>query len=112
MEELAAETTILKEVIADDLKPLRKGGVTFYPADSLERIFKWAKETGRRVEWVEGLFYRADTHEGQLSLGYMCERQGAEDDAFLKTCLSLIDEFEAEAVGNGMGAYFEIGITA
>lgn len=103
---------ILQEAIADDLTPLSKGGITFYPAASLERIFTWAQAEGRELQWVEGVFYRPDTDEGELSLSYICERREAEYEPFRLTCISLAQEMEAEAAVKGMGAYFEIGISS
>lgn len=102
---------ILKEAIAKDLEPLRNGGITFYPAAKLERIFDWARAAGRELEWVEGVFYRPDTDEGQLSLSYICERDGAEYGLFRQQCLDLTPDMEAEAASKHMSAYFEIGIT-
>jgi hypothetical protein len=102
---------ILKEVI-DDLKPLRKGGVTFYPAASLERIFDWAQTSARELQWVEGVFYDPDSDDGELSLSYICERREAEYEGFRLTCVRLAREMEAEAAAKGLGAYFEIGISA
>lgn len=102
---------ILKEVVAEDLRPLRKGGITFYPAASLPRIFEWAEEQSRTLEWVEGVFYRPDTQEGELSGGYIAIRRKQDHASFKSTCLDLISEFEAEAASKAMGAYFEIGIS-
>lgn len=102
---------ILKEAIAEGVEPLRSGGITFYPAATLERIFDWAQATCRQIEWVEGVFYRLETGEGQLSLSYICERKDAEDESFRAACLGLVAEMEAEATSIEMGAYFEIGVT-
>lgn len=102
---------ILKDAVAEDITPLRKGGITFYPAAALERIFDWAQATSRQLEWVEGVFYRPDTDEGQLSLSYMCERGDAEYGSFRETCLGLVPDIEAEAASKHMGAYFEIGVS-
>ena len=102
---------ILNEDVAEDLRPLQKGGITFYPAASLPRIFEWAEGLGRTLEYVEGVFYRPVTHEGQLSGGYIVVRGEHDHAAFKGTCLGLIVQFEAEAATKGMGAYFEIGIS-
>jgi hypothetical protein len=101
---------ILEEVIAENLKPVRSGGITMYPAEALERIFGWAEGASRELEWVEGVFYSPATDQGQLSLSYMCERRDEEYTSFRATCLSLVPEIEAEAASNGMGAYFEVGV--
>lgn len=102
---------ILDETIAEDLKPLRKGGITFYPAAALQRIFDWAQHASRRLEWVEGVFYCLETDGGQLSLSYMREH-GAEGYAsFREACLTMVSEMEAEGATIGMGAYIEIGIS-
>ena len=55
--------TVLKEVIADDLEPTSKGGIIFYPASELHRIFEWAQDAGRTLEWVEGIFYQPGNDE-------------------------------------------------
>ncbi len=102
---------ILDETIAEDLRPLRKGGITFYPAAALQRIFDWAQHVSRRLEWVEGVFYNLDTDEGQLSLSYICEHRAGGYASFREACLSMVSEMEAEAAVKGMGAYFEIGIS-
>jgi hypothetical protein len=103
---------ILKAEVAENLKPLRAGGITLYPASALGRIFEWADREGRTVEWVEGVFHNPDPPLGQLSLGYICERRGADYAEFRETCLGLVDPIEAEGIELGMGAYFEIGISA
>ena len=102
---------ILEEAIADDLKPRRKGGITFYPAAAIERIFDWAESRDRRIEWVEGVFYRPETDEGQLSLSYMHELREQSYRDFRATCVRLAAEMEAEAMTRDMGAYFELGIS-
>ena len=101
----------LKGVIAENLHPQVKGGVTMYPADDLARIFDWADENGRSLEWIEGVFYNPRTHEGQLSHGYICQRHTGEYGAFRTSCLRLAEEIIAEAGRLGMGGYFEIGIS-
>jgi hypothetical protein len=102
---------ILKENIDEDLKPLRKGGVTFYPAGEVGRIFDWAHANGRTVEWVEGLFYRPTTEEGQLSVAYTRQREGADQTTFRQVCLELAKALEIDASANGMRGYFEIGVS-
>jgi hypothetical protein len=102
---------ILKETIAEDLKPLRKGGVTFYPASALEQIFDWAQDSSRQIKWVEGVFYCPSTDEGQLSVWYIHERGDEKYTSFRASCLGLVPEMEAEAATIGMGAYFEIGVS-
>lgn len=47
---------ILEEVIAEDFKPQRRGGIMLYPAPALELIFDWAKARSRQLDWVEGGF--------------------------------------------------------
>lgn len=101
---------ILEEAIAEDLKPLRSGGITLYPAAALEQVFNWAQTAHRQLEWVEGVFYRPETDEGQLSLSYMCELRDAEYESFRATCLGLVPDIQAEAASKHMGAYFEIGV--
>ncbi len=90
---------------------MRKGGITFYPAASIERIFNWADTQGRTLEWMEGVFYRPDTDEGQLSLSYMRERGDENYTDFRAACVRLALEIETEAAAKGMGAYFELGIS-
>lgn len=102
---------ILREAIAGDLIPSKKGGLTFYPAAALDRIFQWAQGSSRQVKWVEGVFYSPETDEGQLSLGYICECGDTEYAAFRDACLSLVPEIGAEAATKSMAAYFEIGIS-
>ena len=106
------KSMILQEAIADDLIPRRKGGITFYPAASLERIFDWATSAGRTLEWVEGVFYRPGADEGELSLSYICERRGTDYTVFRQTCVGLAGEIEREAAEKARGAYFEIGVSA
>jgi len=102
---------ILEEAIADDLRPTRRGGITFYPAASITRIFDWADARGRTLEWMEGVFYCPDTDERQLSLSYMCERAHGSYTDFRASCIRLALEMETEATAKGMGAYFEVGIS-
>lgn len=63
------------------------------------------------MEWVEGLFYRLKTDEGQLSLGYICERADENYPDFRAACVRLAVEIEQEAATKGMSAYFELGIS-
>jgi hypothetical protein len=102
---------VLTSVIAGELKPLRKGGVTFYPANELARVFDWALQNERTVERVEGLFYRPDTLEGQLSVGYIGDRDGRSEAAFRTVCMELVRGLEAEAASKGMSGYFEIVVS-
>jgi hypothetical protein len=102
--------SILKEAISDRLKPLRKGGVTFYPAAAMAEVFGWAADSGRTIEWVEGLFYRPETDDGQLSTAYICQRKDWPSD-FRQRCLKLAEQIEPDAASRGMGGYFEIGIS-
>ena len=90
---------------------MRKGGITFYPAASIERIFDWADSQGRTLEWMEGVFYCPETDEGQLSVSYMCERGDESYTDFRATCVRLALEIETEAAAKCMGAYFELGIS-
>lgn len=105
------DSVILKEVVADDVVPVCSGRITFYPASSLSRIFDWAEERGRKLEWVEGLFHKPGVQGGLLTLSYICERRDAEYSAFRDKCLSLVESIKAEAAEKGMNAYFEIGIS-
>jgi hypothetical protein len=102
---------ILTSVIAGELKPLKKGGVTFYPANELARVFDWALQNERTVERVEGLFYRPDTLEGQLSVAYIGDRDGRPEATFRAVCIELAMGLEAEAASKGMGGYFEIVVS-
>jgi hypothetical protein len=103
---------VLNEDIADDLTPLTSGGITLYPAASLERIFDWADRQGRTLEWLEAAFYDPKTRIGELALRHSTvEREGADYTRFRHMCLGIVGEFEAEATEIGMGAYFEIGIS-
>lgn len=103
---------ILNEAIADDLTPLTSGGITLYPAASLERIFDWVDGQGRTLEWLEAAFYDPKTGVGELALRHSTvERNGADYALFRQTCLGIVDEFEVEAAAIGMGAYFEVGIS-
>jgi hypothetical protein len=102
---------ILKEAIADDLRPTCRGGITFYPAASIARIFDWADAQGGTLEWIEGVFYCPDTDEGQLSLSYMCERAHESYTDFRASCIRLALEMDTEASAKGMGAYFGLGIS-
>lgn len=99
---------VLKSVIGGDLEPIQKGGVTFYPANALARVFDWAVASGRAVERIEGLFYRPDTREGALSVDYIGDRDGRSEAEFRAFCTELAKHLEAEAATNGMGGYFEI----
>jgi len=101
---------ILQEAIGD-LKPARKAGVTLYPASALASIFDWAAKRGRTLEWVEGVFYRPDTDEGQLSVAYIRRRGTTDTTAFRQTCLRLGEQLEAEAASLEMHGYFEIGVS-
>ncbi len=60
---------------------------------------------------MEGVFYRPETDEGQLSLSYMCERGDENYTDFRADCVRLALEIETEATAKGMGAYFELGIS-
>jgi hypothetical protein len=102
---------ILEEAIGEDLKPMRKGGITLYPAAALQRIFEWARGESRELEWVEGVFYSPERDEGQLSLSYTCERGDEDYSAFRDACLSFVPEIEAEGATKSMVPYFEIGVT-
>lgn len=95
----------------DELTPRRKGGVTFYPAEALPRIFDWASEQRRTIEWAEGLFYRPETDEGQLSIAYIAERKQGDPVAFRECCLGLARQIAEEAADKQMGGYFELGIS-
>lgn len=103
---------ILKETVDERITPIRKGGVTFFPAEALAEIFDWAASKGTPVEWIEGVFYRPETDEGQLSVAYILQRAGAEDSIFRQRCLDLAALMKTEAAGNGYQAFFEIGVTA
>ena len=102
---------VLTSIIAGELKPLRKGGVTFYPAKALARVVDWALQNELMVERVEGLFYRPDTFEGQLSIGYIGDRDGRSEAAFRTVCMELAQGLEAEAASKGMSGYFEIVVS-
>ncbi len=102
---------ILKMVVDGDLAPSSKGGVTFYPARELSRVFEWSVQIGRRVEWIEGLFYRPTTGEGQLSVAHIVQRHGKSDADFYAQCLDVASELEREAIAKEMSAYLEIGIS-
>ncbi len=102
---------ILDERLDAGLMPAHSGGITLYPANDLKVIFDWAEPNSRALEWIEGAFYDSKRDRGQLSLSYICEC-GPDYDAFKAECLSMVPEIEAEAATIGLGAYFEIGISA
>ena len=103
--------SVLEVTIAEDLIPLKVGGLTLYPAAALPRIFDWADRTGRTVDWIEGVFYSPVDDKGQLSLDYICGPREGDDVLFRQTCLRMAEDIGADAAKRGMGAYFEVGIS-
>lgn len=55
--------------------------------------------------------YRPDTLEGQLSVGYIGDRDGRPEAAFRTACMELAQGLEAEAASKGMSGHFEIVVS-
>src|SRR5262245_26124642 len=103
---------ILKSIIDGDLQPIKHGGVTLYPAASLERIFDWAGRNGHQIEWIEGVFYDPAEKVGQLSVAYICQRpKGVDTQAFRATCLKTVSAMAEEPRSDSLIPYVEIGIS-
>src|SRR5438445_4234749 len=94
---------ILDIVIAEDLKPITRGGITMYPAADLDRIFNWAESQNRKIEWLEGVFFNPEKDEGQLSLEFIIERDdGSNYEQFRATCERMASEVQISPKSPGM----------
>jgi hypothetical protein len=102
---------ILEMVVDGDIAPSRKGGVTMYPASALDRIFLWADRLGHQIEWIEGVFYDPVTNAGQLSVAYICELRGRDQDTFRTQCLDTVAEMAKERRHDSLVPFVEIGIS-
>lgn len=100
---------ILEKVIGG-LSPLRHYGVTLYPADQLERIFDWAEQMDKRIEWIDAIRLSPGATEPSMEHS-MTSDNPLTYSQFRAKCLECAASWIVSSQASGMSAYFEIGIS-